>query len=70
MYICLFTCSHIPCRSVITCYPQVMDLLGPSIWDVWNEGGQKMSNEMVACIAAESLVILEKIHEKASRNSA
>ena len=37
----------------------VMDLLGPSLWDVWNTQNQVMSQEMVACIAFESLVILE-----------
>ena len=43
---------------------QVMDMLGPSLWDVWNSQGQVMSQEMVACIAVEALAILEKLHAK------
>ncbi|XP_022753533.1 casein kinase 1-like protein HD16 [Durio zibethinus] len=45
-------------------YVMVMDMLGPSLWDVWNSSGQVMSAEMVACIAVESLSILEKMHAK------
>ncbi|KAK6235689.1 hypothetical protein SCA6_011026 [Theobroma cacao] len=45
-------------------YVMVMDMLGPSLWDVWNSSGQAMSAEMVACIAVESLSILEKMHSK------
>ncbi|KAG9146096.1 hypothetical protein Leryth_015900 [Lithospermum erythrorhizon] len=45
-------------------YIMVMDMLGPSLWDVWNTSGQTMSAEMVACIAVESLSILEKVHAK------
>ncbi|GFZ12971.1 protein kinase family protein [Actinidia rufa] len=45
-------------------YIMVMDMLGPSLWDVWNSSGQSMSSEMVACIAVESLSILEKIHSR------
>lgn len=43
---------------------QVMDILGPSLWDVWNSQGQVMSQEMVSCIAVEALTILEKLHAK------
>ena len=43
---------------------QVMDMLGPSLWDIWNTQGQVMSQEMVSCIAVESLTILEKLHAK------
>lgn len=43
---------------------QVMDMLGPSLWDVWNSRGQVMSQEMVSCIAVEALSILEKLHQK------
>ena len=43
---------------------QVMDILGPSLWDVWNSQGQVMSQEMVSCIAVEALCILEKLHAK------
>jgi len=42
----------------------VMDMLGPSLWDVWNSSGQSMTSEMVACIAVESLSILEKMHSR------
>ncbi|MCO5608231.1 hypothetical protein L7F22_062437 [Adiantum nelumboides] len=45
-------------------YIMVMDMLGPSLWDVWNSSNQSMSTEMVACIAVESLSILEKMHAK------
>ncbi|KAB2007909.1 hypothetical protein ES319_D10G062500v1 [Gossypium barbadense] len=45
-------------------YVMVIDILGPSLWDVWNSSGQTMSAEMVACIAVESLSILEKMHSK------
>lgn len=43
---------------------QVMDMLGPSLWDVWNTQGQVMSQEMVACIAVEALSILKDLHSK------
>ncbi|CAL9126084.1 unnamed protein product [Musa textilis] len=45
-------------------YVMVMDMLGPSLWDAWNSSGQTMSSEMVACIAVESISILEKMHTK------
>ncbi|CAL0320667.1 unnamed protein product [Lupinus luteus] len=45
-------------------YVMVMDMLGPSLWDVWNSSSQMMSSEMVSCIAVESLSILEKMHLK------
>ncbi|KAK9274114.1 hypothetical protein L1049_018928 [Liquidambar formosana] len=45
-------------------YVMVMDMLGPSLWDVWNTSGQAMSSEMVSCIAVESLSILEKMHSR------
>ncbi|KAJ0933785.1 putative protein kinase CK1-CK1-Pl family [Helianthus annuus] len=43
-------------------YILVMDKLGPSLWDVWNSNNQTLSEEMVACIAVESLSILEQLH--------
>ena len=46
------------------CLGQVMDMLGPSLWDVWNTSGQVMSQEMVACIAMEALSILKELHSK------
>ncbi|GAA0150619.1 non-receptor serine/threonine protein kinase [Lithospermum erythrorhizon] len=45
-------------------YVMVMDMLGPSLWDVWNSSAQSMSTDMVGCIAIESLSILEKMHAK------
>ncbi|XP_019085139.1 PREDICTED: casein kinase 1-like protein HD16 isoform X1 [Camelina sativa] len=45
-------------------YVMVMDILGPSLWDVWNSTTQAMSTEMVACIAIEAISILEKMHSK------
>ncbi|KAM3288981.1 casein kinase 1-like protein HD16 [Capsicum chacoense] len=43
-------------------YIMVMDMLGPSLWDVWNSSGQAISAEMIACIAVESLSILSIMH--------
>lgn len=45
-------------------YIMVMDMLGPSLWDVWNNNAHTMSIEMVACIAIEAISILEKLHSK------
>ncbi|CAN6465488.1 unnamed protein product [Victoria cruziana] len=45
-------------------YVMVMDMLGPSLWDTWNSSGQAMSSEMVACIAVESISILERMHSR------
>lgn len=42
----------------------VMDMLGPSLWDVWNNKSHIMSVEMVSCIAIEAICILEKLHSK------
>ncbi|KAL2493143.1 Protein kinase family protein [Abeliophyllum distichum] len=45
-------------------YVMVMDMLGPSLWDVWNNNSHTMSIEMVACIGIEAISILEKMHSK------
>ncbi|KAL0297256.1 UNVERIFIED_CONTAM: Casein kinase-like protein HD16 [Sesamum radiatum] len=45
-------------------YIMVMDILGPSLWDVWNTNSHTMSIEMVACIAIEAISILEKLHSR------
>ncbi|GAU21172.1 hypothetical protein TSUD_10890 [Trifolium subterraneum] len=45
-------------------YVMVMDILGPSLWDVWNNKTHTMSAEMVACIAIEAVSILEKMHSR------
>ena len=58
---CSRGCSQCSCALPTA---QVMDMLGPSLWDVWNTHGQVMSQEMVSCIAVEALSILEKLHLK------
>ncbi|KAL2939884.1 Casein kinase 1-like protein HD16 [Bienertia sinuspersici] len=45
-------------------YVMVMDMLGPSLWDVWKNKSQPMSTEMIACFAIEAISILENIHSK------
>lgn len=41
-----------------------MDILGPSLWDLVTESGvNHLTEEMVACIAVESLSILKNLHE-------
>ncbi|KAK4745537.1 hypothetical protein SAY87_011849 [Trapa incisa] len=45
-------------------YIMVMDKLGPSLWDVWNNNSHTMSIEMIACIAVEAISILEKMHSR------
>lgn len=45
-------------------YIMVMDMLGPSLWDVWNNNNQTMSVEMIGCIAIEAISILENMHSK------
>ncbi|KAK6236313.1 hypothetical protein QUC31_020081 [Theobroma cacao] len=45
-------------------YILVMDMLGPSLWDVWNSSNQMLTEEMVACIAVEAISILEQLHHK------
>ena len=56
-------CTVLP-RAVLCCVVQAMDMLGPSLWDVWNSQGQVMTQEMVACIAVEALSILKDLHSK------
>ena len=45
-------------------YVMVMDLLGPSLWDVWSQSGQVMTPQYVACVAVEAITILENLHTK------
>ncbi|KAL5572678.1 hypothetical protein UlMin_022275 [Ulmus minor] len=45
-------------------YILVMDILGPSLWDLWNTNNQMLSEEIVACIAVEAISILEQLHFK------
>jgi serine/threonine protein kinase len=42
----------------------VMELLGPSLWDIWRLQAQIISENTVACIAIEALRILENLHDK------
>jgi len=45
-------------------YIMIMDILGPSLWDLVTESGcNHLSEEMVACIAVEALNILKSLHE-------
>ncbi|XP_052199319.1 casein kinase 1-like protein HD16 [Diospyros lotus] len=43
-------------------YILVMDMLGPSLWDVWNSNNQMLSETMVSCIAVEAISILQQLH--------
>ncbi|AET01488.2 putative protein kinase CK1-CK1-Pl family [Medicago truncatula] len=45
-------------------YIMIMDILGPSLYDEWNNKSHSMSTEMVACIAIEAISILEKMHSR------
>ncbi|KAF8393346.1 hypothetical protein HHK36_021589 [Tetracentron sinense] len=45
-------------------YILAMDMLGPSLWDVWNSRNQMLSEVMVSCIAVEAISILEKLHSR------
>ncbi|KDD76924.1 hypothetical protein H632_c65p1 [Helicosporidium sp. ATCC 50920] len=45
-------------------YVMVMDLLGSSLWDVWNAEGQALSAQYCACVAVEALRILQALHAK------
>ncbi len=41
---------------------QIMELLGPSVWDVWTTEGQSLPIPYVACVAAEALRALQDLH--------
>ncbi|XP_078431282.1 casein kinase 1-like protein HD16 [Wolffia australiana] len=45
-------------------YVTAMDLLGPCLWEAWVSSGRRMSSQMVACIAAESIAIFAEMHSK------
>lgn len=68
VYNTLNGCYGIPCAHYKgrqgDFYILVMDMLGPSLWDVWNSLGQSMAPNMAACIAVEAISILEKLHMK------
>ncbi|XP_076900049.1 casein kinase 1-like protein HD16 isoform X2 [Bidens hawaiensis] len=68
VYSSLNGCYGIPCVHYKgrqgDFYILVIDMLGPSLWDVWYTLGQSMAPNMVACIAVEAISILEKLHSK------
>ncbi len=43
---------------------QIMELLGPSLWDMWKQTEHSLHIEFVACIAVEALTILEELHSR------
>eukprot|EP00877_Chromochloris_zofingiensis_P010070 jgi/Chrzof1/5316/Cz15g21270.t1 len=45
-------------------YIMVMDLLGPSLWDLWNTQNQALDPDFCACVAMESIAILKAVHAK------
>lgn len=45
-------------------YIMIMDVLGPSLWDVWSKSGQILTEQYVACVAIEAITILEHLHAK------
>eukprot|EP01026_Neomeris_dumetosa_P063757 TRINITY_DN6054_c0_g5_i3.p1 TRINITY_DN6054_c0_g5~~TRINITY_DN6054_c0_g5_i3.p1 ORF type:complete len:777 (-),score=117.85 TRINITY_DN6054_c0_g5_i3:838-2904(-) len=44
-------------------FVMVLDMLGPSLWDVWNQSQQSLPIEFAACIACEAIRILQSFHE-------
>ena len=48
----------------LSCSLQVMDLLGPSLWDAWNTQSIDMTPQYVACVAVEAIIILQALHDK------
>jgi len=45
-------------------YVMVMELLGPSLQDLFEEHHQRLDMRTVACIACESIAILQNIHDR------
>ena len=58
------SCMHCHVFLTSTYGCKVMDLLGPSLWDLWSAKGQSMNPQHVACIAVEALYILQQLHAK------
>lgn len=50
--------------SLLQPCPPPADLLGSSLWDIWNQEGQQLTAQYVACVAVEALHILEALHAK------
>lgn len=50
--------------SSITHVCQIMEVLGPSLWDLWNQNCQRLSEQHVACVAVEAITILQHLHAK------
>ncbi|KAL8031877.1 hypothetical protein ABFX02_13G058100 [Erythranthe guttata] len=42
----------------------VMDMLGPSLWDLWKSQSGLMDKHMVICIAIEGIYILKEFHSR------
>ena len=51
-------------HEVSTVHMQIMELLGPSLWDTWRENAQCLNTEFAACVAVEALNILRKLHSR------
>jgi len=68
VYKALNTCYGIPkvhnFGQVGDFFVMVMDILGPSLWDVWNEKNNRLSESFVASIAIEAIAILAGLHQK------
>jgi hypothetical protein len=43
---------------------QIMELLGPSLWDLLHSKAVEMTVQYVACAAVEALRILQDLHER------
>eukprot|EP01026_Neomeris_dumetosa_P005083 TRINITY_DN1139_c1_g1_i1.p1 TRINITY_DN1139_c1_g1~~TRINITY_DN1139_c1_g1_i1.p1 ORF type:complete len:762 (+),score=111.15 TRINITY_DN1139_c1_g1_i1:172-2457(+) len=45
-------------------YVMVLELLGPSLWDMWNEQHCRVSQDFAACFCVEAIQILRGLHKK------
>eukprot|EP01026_Neomeris_dumetosa_P052217 TRINITY_DN46137_c0_g2_i3.p1 TRINITY_DN46137_c0_g2~~TRINITY_DN46137_c0_g2_i3.p1 ORF type:complete len:611 (-),score=72.86 TRINITY_DN46137_c0_g2_i3:25-1857(-) len=45
-------------------FTMAMELLGSSLWDLWNKNAQRLSEAHVAAFAVEAIAILRRIHDK------
>ncbi len=55
-------CSRLPRLS--SRLPPPPRLPARSLWDIWNQEGQQLTAQYVACVAVEALTILEDLHKK------
>ena len=51
-------------HELSTVHTQIMQLLGPSLWDMWRENAQCLNTEFAACVAVEALNILRELHSR------